>query len=112
VEEEPITEIPPDGAVITLTTGNALLQPTKDFTVTLGEGSEPITFVWDFGDGSPIYTGPVASHVYAPGVYTATLTATNSAGTVTTTIVVFVPWRILLSIMVKDSTLPLWLQGR
>jgi predicted outer membrane repeat protein len=112
VEKEPTTVIPPNYVAITLTTGIALLQPSTEFTSTLGEGSEPVTFVWDFGDGSPIYTGTNASHVYAPGSYTLTLTATNSAGSVTTTIRVFVPWRILLSIMVKDSTLPLWLQGR
>jgi uncharacterized repeat protein (TIGR01451 family) len=112
VEKEPTTVIPPNYVAITLTTGIALLQPSTEFTSTLGEGSEPVTFVWDFGDGSPIYTGTNASHVYAPGSYSLTLTATNSAGSVTTTIRVFVPWRILLSIMVKDSTLPLWLQGR
>jgi PKD repeat protein len=112
VELTPVTTLPPDGAAITLTTGIALLQPSKDFTATLGSGDEPITYTWDFGDGSPLFYGPVASHVYAPGTYTATLTATNSAGTVTTTLRIFVPWRVLLSIMVKESGLPLLQQHR
>jgi hypothetical protein len=112
VEAEPITIIPPTGAAITLTTGVALLGPSTEFTAALAGGTEPITFTWDFGDGSPIFTGPVASHVYAPGVYTATLTATNSAGTITTTLRVFVPWRMLLAIIVKDSTLPMVQQRR
>lgn len=41
----------------------------------------PTNWSWDFGDGSaPVITSN-ASHTYAqPGVYTATLTATNAAG--------------------------------
>jgi PKD repeat protein len=43
-------------------------------------GTEPITCRWDFGDGATS-TSCDASHTYsAPGTYTATLTATNSAG--------------------------------
>jgi threonine dehydrogenase-like Zn-dependent dehydrogenase len=106
------TVIPPGNVVITLKTGIALLQPTSDFTATLISGDEPVTYTWNFGDGSLPYEGRVASHVYAPGIYTATLTAANSAGTVTTTFRIFVPWRMLLSIIVKDSTLPMQLQQR
>jgi hypothetical protein len=112
VDAAQITTIPPEGAVITLTTGVAMLGPSTEFTAALDGGSEPITFTWDFGDGSPIYTGTTASHQYAPGVYTATLIATNSAGTVTTTIIVYVPWRVLIPIQLKDSTLPVRLQRR
>lgn len=36
---------------------------------------------WDFGDGTPPVEGTSATHVYAePGVYTATFTATDTAG--------------------------------
>ncbi len=44
-------------------------------------------YVWDFGDGSPLFTttSPTASHTYPSnsnqGSYTVTLTVTNSAGT-------------------------------
>lgn len=36
---------------------------------------------WDFGDGTPPVDGATAKHVYAePGIYTATLTVTDTAG--------------------------------
>jgi len=42
-----------------------------------GQGTEPITYAWDFGDGS-IGSGLIATHTYtAAGSYTVTLTATN-----------------------------------
>lgn len=44
-------------------------------------------YQWDFGDGSPVVTvgTPLVNHTYAaPGVYTVTLTVTNTAGTSTT----------------------------
>jgi uncharacterized repeat protein (TIGR01451 family) len=112
VEAEPVIGIPPGEVWITVTTGIARLQPTTDFSATLITGTEPITFVWDFGDGSPLVEGREASHVYAPGTYTATLTATNSAGTVTSIIHVFVPWRLLLAIIARDATLPAWVEQR
>jgi PKD repeat protein len=43
-------------------------------------GTEPISYAWDFGDGGAS-TEVSPAHSYAePGVYTATLTATNVAG--------------------------------
>ena len=38
--------------------------------------SRPLTYDWDFGDGSPVEHGTTASHTYAPGTWTATLTPT------------------------------------
>mgnify|MGYP002619798657 FL=1 len=44
-----------------------------------------VEYLWDFGDGSPRMRGFNAAHVYEePGVYTATLVVTNSAGAVAT----------------------------
>ncbi len=43
-------------------------------------GDAPLTYQWDFGDGTT-GTGPTPSHVYnTPGTYTVTLRLSNSAG--------------------------------
>jgi len=45
---------------------------------------DPLTFVWDFGDGSPTATGATASHVYEKlGTYTASLMVNDGRGGVT-----------------------------
>ncbi|MGH2538398.1 MAG: M14 family zinc carboxypeptidase [Candidatus Promineifilaceae bacterium] len=55
------------------------LGETTVFTNT-STGSE-LTFAWDFGDGGPVVTDTSPSHAYAAaGLYTVTLTATNSLG--------------------------------
>ncbi|MHB0979207.1 MAG: PKD domain-containing protein [Thermoleophilia bacterium] len=60
-------------------------------------GSDPMTYVWDFGDGSDTESGPVsgpvtATHAYGDnGVYTVTLTVSDNEGAwtvVTTTVTV------------------------
>jgi PKD repeat protein len=51
----------------------------------------PLTYSWDFGDGSPVSTDPNPNHQYsANGTYTATLTVNNgtTTGTATTNVVV------------------------
>jgi hypothetical protein len=49
----------------------------------LGTGSG-LTYIWDFGDGSPAGSGPTTNHTYAnPGNYVAYLTITTSNGTST-----------------------------
>jgi len=51
----------------------------------------PITYSWDFGDGSPVSTAANPSHTYtANGTYTVTLTVSNGTqiGTATTQMVV------------------------
>jgi|GEM_PF-6439224 len=50
------------------------------FTATLQAGSLPITYTWDFGDGTIVNAGLIVNHTYAVGTYTAILTATNSYG--------------------------------
>jgi PKD repeat protein len=44
-------------------------------------GADPLTYQWDFGDGSPPVTGMVATHVYTDdGVYSAMLVVTDDLG--------------------------------
>jgi PKD repeat protein len=61
------------------------LTPTVGQLVTFtGEatGTLPITYTWDFGDGSvPLAPWPLVTHTYGlPGAYTVVLTATNPCG--------------------------------
>lgn len=52
------------------------------FTATISAGSN-VSYVWNFGDGSPTVAGGNATHTYAQaGSYTAIVTATNAAGAV------------------------------
>lgn len=56
-----------------------VLAAVTTLTATVTSGSS-IDFVWSFGDGTS-GAGPVASHIYPDmGVYTATITASNSFG--------------------------------
>jgi PKD repeat protein len=44
-------------------------------------GSTPLSYLWDFGDGSPLSSQVHASHTYNDsGAFTVTLTATNAYG--------------------------------
>jgi len=68
--------------------------PTADFTADALMGIAPLTvgftdksqnlptsWLWNFGDGSPVATVPNPTHTYAaPGTYTVSLTATNAQG--------------------------------
>ncbi len=51
-------------------------------TSTISDGTiATVTYVWDFGDGSPTSTATSPSHIYTGvGPYTVTLTATSAAG--------------------------------
>jgi len=65
----------------------AVAGSTVDFTVS-SNGGAGVEYVWNFGDGSPDTapsTSPTASHAYAnAGLYSVTVTATDSLGRVTT----------------------------
>lgn len=66
--------------------GPVTLGETAVFTNTT-TGTEPLTYLWDFGD-SITSTAVNPTHVYtATGTYTVTLTATNAAGSSTATAV-------------------------
>jgi hypothetical protein len=76
------TPEPPKCAVILLPStldGSAPL--AVDFGAEGGCTDGPITFEWDFGDGSPKVTQPSVRHVYQkPGQYTATVTGSDAEG--------------------------------
>jgi PKD repeat protein/sugar lactone lactonase YvrE len=66
---------------------NTVLTATTNLTAT------NVLYTWDFGDGSPITTtqSPSIPHVYtSAGSYTATVTATNGAGSRSTSTPVFI----------------------
>jgi gliding motility-associated-like protein len=63
---------------------NALVQFQNQSTIANGTPNS-MTYLWNFGDGSPTSTGFAPSHRYnAVGPFTATLQATSIAGCVTT----------------------------
>ncbi len=62
-------------------TGPAPLQVNFNSLGSTDPNGQPLTFTWNFGDGSPIANGPAVAHTYQlPGAYTVTLTATNLSG--------------------------------
>src|SRR5687768_17225090 len=52
---------------------------TGPLRVTLTASGEAVGYAWDLGDGETAQ-GAVVTHVYAPGRYIATVTATNESG--------------------------------
>jgi hypothetical protein len=99
--------VPPSGAGLTHTVGSGL-QPTTFFTATVAGGTGPFTYEWAFSDGvTSMGSEPFNLRQLAPGVYTVTLTVSNTAGAASATQQVMVPWRMTLAIIVKDSTLPM-----
>ena len=85
--------------------GAAATAPTANFTSAVlnagthtmqfldsSTGTAPLTYSWDFGDGSPLSSTQNPSHSYAAaGNYTVKLTVTNSAGSNQKAAVVTVP---------------------
>jgi PKD repeat protein len=68
-----------------------MLGAPTTFTAHVNGGTSPITYTWDFGDNTPVQTGVQAPHLYAgTGVFTATVSARNSEGQATTTVLVTV----------------------
>jgi PKD repeat protein len=75
-----------DQPIIGLYVSNHVATPlgaSSVFTAHILEGSN-VSYHWEFGDGSPAQSGAVVTHTYAaPGLYFATVRASNSAGSVT-----------------------------
>jgi len=69
---------PQPTASFTFTNPNCTPNVSFNNTSTISSGS--MTYVWDFGDGSPPDNTTSPSHTYAPGNYTVTLIATNASG--------------------------------
>ena len=63
-----------------------------------------VTYLWDFGDGTPLVGGQTVTHTYpASGIYTATVTASNNSGSASaeTIVTVFVRHYIYVPIVFK-----------
>jgi PKD repeat protein len=57
---------------------------TVTFTGTVGGGSPPVSYAWDWGDNTVGGTGNPAFHTFTlSGTYTVVMTATNDCGQVT-----------------------------
>ncbi|MBA3470818.1 MAG: PKD domain-containing protein, partial [Herpetosiphonaceae bacterium] len=80
--------------------GPTTLGGATAFSASVTDGPN-VTYSWDFGDGS---TGSGASptHTYAaPGSYSATVTATNTFGSVTARSTVLVTYRLALPLLLR-----------
>ncbi len=94
-----------DVAIANLTAAND--SPMKighltHFTATISAGSNVI-YTWDFGNGQ-MSSGAFSSHTYAvAGNYTATITATNEAGSINATMLVTIePVKLYLPLALKQ----------
>ena len=76
---------PPAAAVSAIpATGNAPMTVVFDTTASDPDAAGPLSYHWDFGDGSAASTKEDPSHVYTgAGTYVATLEVTDAAGGVT-----------------------------
>lgn len=101
-----ITDLPVEGLAAT-NDGPTLLGEYTTLSATITGGTNVI-FTWDFGDGQTD-RGQVVTHTYSDvGVYTATVTATNTFNALTeTTQVTILPliYETYLPLMVKDDPL-------
>jgi PKD repeat protein len=72
-----------------------------NFFQTINAGSN-VVYHWNFGDGQTA-NGAAISHIYtATGTYTATVTATNGAGSIpATTLVIIEPIKVYLPLILN-----------
>jgi uncharacterized repeat protein (TIGR01451 family) len=70
--------VEPQPLVVSFTSNTPVVLGETAFFTNTTTGQGPVTYVWDFGDGSPSSTAAHPEHEYAAtGTYTVTLTATN-----------------------------------
>lgn len=71
---------PPSNLNVTITPSWPVVDQAATFAAT-ANGSQPITFTWDFGDGSGSATGPSVTHTYSStGEYQYSVSAVNACG--------------------------------
>ena len=103
-----ITDVPISGLVAS-NDSPTLLGSATTLSATVTAGSN-IIYSWDFGDGES-GGGAVVTHTYpAAGIYTATVTATNSANTLTVDTIVTITapmYDIYLPLVIKSPQAPL-----
>ncbi len=74
------TDVPPTASFVRSPSDMVPVSATIHFTST-SSGTPPLSLEWDFGDGSAPAPTVTPTHVYTvPGVYTVTLTVTNTFG--------------------------------
>ena len=96
-----VTDVPIAGLTATNDSPTPL-GSTTTLTATIVEGSN-VAYTWAFGDGS-VGSGANVTHTYpSVGVYTAVVTATNSASVITGTTTVTVGVGYLTSIVIRDA---------
>ena len=97
------------GADFTYTPPAPFVQEVVLFTGTVTAGAAPITYTWNFGDGSLTQTGSPITHAFPAALteqnYTVILTATNgcpSQGTAGYSITVY-PYRLYLPLTLRND---------
>jgi hypothetical protein len=83
--------VPPSGAAFTFQPASPVVGGIVTFEGTVGGGTGPFIYQWDWGDGSPPGTGETVTHTYgAAGSYAVALAVTNACGLDTDTQIVTV----------------------
>ncbi len=78
------------GLSISYTPAHPLAGTPATFTASITHGTG-VSYRWEFGDGAPAFSGNPAAHSYAaPGLYPVTVTATNSADSVSASVTITV----------------------
>jgi PKD repeat protein len=73
--------VPVEGADFYWEPETGIIDEPVTFYATVMTGTEPFTYTWAFGDGTPVGMGISTTHTYAAeGVYTVTLTVENKCG--------------------------------
>lgn len=68
-------------ASVTPSSGPLPLQIACDGSASFDTDQDPLSYAWDFGDGSPLATTPLAAHTYAnAGAYAVRLDVTDTLG--------------------------------